>query len=105
MGILGCFSYEGTGVSYIYDGRMNQATYIETLENCLEPSAYLLVDRSCWWQFQQDNRPCHTAKTVQSWMIDISINLMQWPAKSPDLNRIEHLWAYIDQKMIKQGVW
>ena len=62
VGIWGCFSYEGTGICKIYDGRINADAYINTLENCLVPSAELLVDKDGWWQYQQDGAPAHTAR-------------------------------------------
>ena len=44
------------------------------------------------WGFQQDNDPKHTFRSHK-------MNVLEWPAQSPNLNPIEHLW--ID---VKQGV-
>src|SRR4029434_2929927 len=49
--------------------------------------------------FQQDNAPCHTARSVKVWMKDHHIRTLSWPAQSPDLNPVEKLWNVIKRKM------
>ena len=45
-GIWGCFSFRGTGVCNVYTGRINQYSYISTLENCLIPSATCFMEKA-----------------------------------------------------------
>jgi hypothetical protein len=35
---------------------------------------------------QQDNNPKHTAKTTPEWLRDKSLNVLEWPSQSQDLN-------------------
>jgi hypothetical protein len=84
---VGLFSEAGTGRLVRIEGKMNRAKYREILdENLLQSTKDLRLGRRC--TFQQDNDPMHTAKTMQVWLRDKSLNVLE----SLDLNPIHHLW-------------
>ena len=41
--------------------------------------------------FQHDNARLHTARLVENMLESETVERMDWPACSPDLNRIEHV--------------
>ena len=104
IGFWGCITEPGTGCCTVYTGRMDQDKYLNTLENSLIPSKELIICKSDDWKFQQDNAPCHKAKRVTEWLAQNEIDVLPWPARSPDLNPIEHLWAYMDRKLLETPV-
>ena len=46
--------------------------------------------------FQQDNDPKHTSRRAQEWFEENGVTVLPWPASSPDMNLIEHVWNMLD---------
>ena len=91
IGFWGCIHWTGTGVSRTYEGRVNQYTYKNVLENCLVPSIEIFGGDRELLIFQEDNAPAHKARSVAGWLYEEGIRTLVWPPRSPDLNLIENM--------------
>lgn len=53
--------------------------------------------------FMQDGAPSHRAKLTLNFLKRKHVEVLDWPATSPDLNPIENLWAYLSKEVYKKG--
>ncbi|GFT90117.1 uncharacterized protein TNCV_3720961 [Trichonephila clavipes] len=101
--VWGCMSFHGVGRLHIVSGTVEVMDYIEILQNKLLPTARYLLGNQCRI-FQDDNAPCHRAKVVKKWLEDHTVNRMNWPGPSPDLNLTESLWFKIRYEISKKNL-
>ena len=101
--VWSCIGYNGVGLVTRFNENINASLYKEVLEDEMMSSVTRCVDDTGLWYFQQDNAPCHTARSIKTWFQENGISVMEWPTNSPDLNPIGNLWDLVKSKTYKKG--
>ena len=97
--VWGCFSFDCKLELYVLDGNLTVQKY---RDNVFAPRVvphfdnHALADRP---MFMDDNARLHRARIVQHLLQQEADHTISWPAMSPDMNPIEHVWDFIGRKI------
>ncbi|MBJ5584651.1 transposase [Salmonella enterica subsp. enterica serovar Typhimurium] len=80
-------------------GTLNSHRYISDV---LEPVVLPYLQDLPAATFQQDNARPHVARTVQQFFTAQEVCLLPWPACSPDMSPIGHVWSLIGNRVARQ---
>jgi hypothetical protein len=100
--VWGCIGFHGVGELVVLTEKVTAAAYIRTLEGHLFSSVEnIFGDPQHRFIFQHDNAPAHSAHATQEWLEEHDVQVIQWPAQSPDLNIIENVWDMLGRAVRK----
>lgn len=99
--IWGGISAKGKTELAFLTGRQDTSKYILTLEKYLLPFGNQIHSGN--YIFQQDNASIHVSTQAKTWFASMNLDILEWPAKSPDLNPIENAWGHLTRQVYKHG--
>ncbi|KAJ4432412.1 hypothetical protein ANN_21031 [Periplaneta americana] len=68
-------------------GNLNSNRYIREVLPLLQATPHAI--------FQKDNARLHVARIVKAFFEERRVSLLPWPARSPDMSPIEHVWDMV----------
>lgn len=99
--IWGAFSARGKVNLVFINGTMKGEDYQKLLAIHLLPVGPALGGRH--WRLQQDNASPHASNPTMDWFKLNRVRVLNWPARSPDINPIENLWGILARKVYAHG--
>ena len=95
MKVIDIISAFDTGPHARLHGRINATACKEILKKNV-PNLRTAINQSAI--FMQDNAPCHTAKSVKTFLSEEDATVMERPAQSPYMNPIENVWKLLNER-------
>lgn len=91
---LGAMCFQNVG-----QGRGHGVTAERYIDQVLRPHVVPFFARHPHHIFQQDNARPHVARATTDFLQQHNIEILPWPALSPDFNPIEHFWDEVQRRL------
>ena len=99
--VWAAFSAIGKSRIALLDGKQSSSHYIYTLSEFLLSFVHLHCGDA--FVFQQDNASIHVSVETRSFLAEQDITVMEWPARSLDLNPIKNVWSLLSAQVYADG--
>ena len=80
----------------VIDGNLNAQRYQDEI---LAPVVTPFILANPHMLLMQDNATSHSARATRQYLATNNMQVIDWPARSHDLNPIEHIWDLLDKRL------
>ncbi|GFV01257.1 transposable element Tcb1 transposase [Trichonephila clavipes] len=94
--VWGGIGYHSRTLLVSIAGTLNSQRYISEV---LQPVVLTYLQGLATAIFQKNNARPHVTRIVQRFFVNRQLELLPWPACSPDLSLIENMWSMIAQRL------
>ena len=99
LNVCAGISVTGRSEIFVFEENMNSQLFLKILRQTIIPFGKDLHGSK--WELIMDNDPKHTSKKVKEFLHENQVTCPKIPARSPDMNPLENVWAMLDDELKK----